>query len=202
MENDLERRSLLLAVGECLHAWSGVEVELSNLYMILHGIKRDEFDHPTRAAFEAVNSLEVRLAMLVAYVTADLSIRDRYLPHVKALNTQVFKLYKKRHEVAHFMVVGRQRKTGRVQPIIRPFFTVDVFQQQRGTELDLDQVTQRVGKIGDLSELIRSHVQHVGALRKLPLEYYVRAGDRAFPPLGREDLTPEGLQPPPPPSPA
>jgi hypothetical protein len=125
--------------------------------------------------------------MMTAYVAADTSIKDDYLPHIKLLFKQVRELYKKRHQVAHFMVVGRQVDTGPIHHVLKPFFTVDAFQQRRGTELTLEQIVQRVGKIGDLCDLVRRHIQHVGALRKLPVEHYVRAGDRAFPPLRSED---------------
>ena len=190
-----QRDKLLVSVGDCLHSWAFVELELSNLYMILHGIKRNEFSHPTRAAFEAVISLEVRLHMMCAYVAADISIKEDYFPHIKALSTQVFKLYKKRHEVAHFMVVSRNRKAGPTV-MIRPFFTVNAWNAQSGSELDVAQITERTQRFGQLVQCVKRHVQHVGALRKLPPEYYVQAGDIAFPPLEKAFLSPVSPAPP------
>jgi len=157
--------------------------------MILHGFKRDEFAHPTRAAFEAVISLEVRLAMMCAYVAADTSLRDSYLPHIKSLSSRVFKMYKKRHELAHFMIVGREGKNGK-RTLIRPFFTVDAYSQKKGSELDAEQIAERAHNFEALAQRIKRHVQHVGALKKLPPKHYVQAGDKAFPPLGEEDLNP------------
>jgi hypothetical protein len=183
---DDPRLALFAAIGASLHIWSNVELEISNLYMILHSIKRNEFAHPTRAAFEAVISLDVRLTMMCAYVAADNSLKD-YLPHIKALKARVIKFYKKRHEVAHFMVVHRMNK-GQVNTFIRPYFTEDNFQNKKGTELDSDQVYERAVKFDELVATIKRHIQHVGALRNLPPEAYVQAGDKAFPPLGKGDL--------------
>ena len=41
------RSHLLEGIGECLHSWGCVEIEVSNLYMILQGVKRDDFSHKT-----------------------------------------------------------------------------------------------------------------------------------------------------------
>lgn len=200
MATDDVRDNLFLCIGECLHAWSWVELETVNLYMVLNSISRQNLTHPSRAAFEAVISLEVRLAIIGAYVAADSPIRDDYLSHYKSLSSRIFKLYKKRHEVAHFMVVRRDTKTG-LQVAIQPFFSASTYAQKNGTELSVSQIAERLELFKKLHTRLRHHVQHVGSLRKLPLEYYVLDGDIAFPPLRRGDLSPEESLPPPAPSP-
>ena len=182
-----QRHELLIAVGDCLEAWTAVEIELTKLFMVLNGVRRDAFSHPIRAAYEVVISLEVRIAMIVAYSRADESLRDDYLPHALALGSKVRKYYKKRHEVAHFYPVGRGcAKT--VDMFIRPYFTEARFLLNKGPELSAGQLKVRAIKFKELAELVERHTQHVGALRGLPLEHYVQAGDRAFPPLCPADL--------------
>lgn len=106
------------------------------------------------------------------------------------------KLYKKRHQVAHFMIVMHAEKQP-FYPTIRPFFTMDAFKRQAGMELTTAQIEERARSFQDLAERIRRHVQHVGTALKLPLEYFVQAGDLAHPPLTKADLPPAASQPPP-----
>lgn len=195
-DRPLDARSKLLeGIGECLHAWGCVEIELSNLYMILQGVKRDDFSHKTRAAFEIVISLEVRLAMIRAYVGSDPKLVT-YVPHFDRLHNRITALNKKRHEIAHFVVVARNRKNG-MQYLVRPFFTWNAFNEQTGTELNAEQIADRARRFGFLAEQIMRHVQHVGALLELPPEHYAKAGEIAFPALDADDLIPGGQKPPP-----
>lgn len=184
------RADLLIGVGECLNTWSNVELELANLYMIIHSVKRDDYRHPIRASFEAVISLEVRLAMLNAFIEADETISTDYLRHFKPLRTKIVKLYRKRHEVAHFSIVGRNRSSG-FTLAIRPFFTWNDFIREKGAELNAAQLSERAKKFSGLADRIRHHIQHVGALRRLPPEFYVQAGDIAYPPLDVSDSSAE-----------
>ena len=166
--------------------------------MILNGIERHRWPHPIRSAYEAVISLEARLAMVMAFIEADSSLNVEYLPHFSTLRTRILKLYKKRHEVAHFTVVARAKDSG-FKSFIRPFFKWSDFILNKGPELDAQQLMERAQSFNALYMKIQKHIQHVGALRKLPLEYYARAGDISFPPLGPEDLnllSPQLPQPP------
>ena len=194
----LQNRTLQ-AIGSCLNAWGMAEIEISNLYMALHEKSWSDFSHPMRAAFEAVISLEVRLALIRAYVEADTALTD-YAPHLISLLSRIMKLYKKRHQVAHFVIVSRFEAIDPNQPVlkgfygIRPFFTWDGFTKQQGTELSAEQIEKRGEAFRELSKRLRRHVQHVGQLRKLPAEYFAQAGDLAYPPLTEADLNPEARE--------
>ena len=182
-----QKSEILLAVGECLHTWSIVELEIGNLYMVFHGIRRDEFSHPIRIAFEEIVSLEIRLAMMGAYAEADGSLRQSYLPHFQPLRARIMKLYKKRHEIAHFTLVGRGDME-HPKILVKPFFTWSNFIAKKGPELNAAQIVERELKFSAIIPRIKRHIQHIGAMRALPLEHYVQAGDQAFPPLGPADL--------------
>lgn len=184
------------AIGRCLHTWSSVELEVSNLYMALHERRRDEYGHPIRASFETVISLEIRTAMIRAFVAAHPKLENAYLPHVTALCARVMKLYKKRHDVAHFMLVVHAEKEPHYA-VIRPFFTMDSFTKQRGAELTVTQIQDRVTSFIEMRTRLIRHIQHVGAVLGLPPEYYVQAGDLAHPSLTTADLPPAEQKPPP-----
>lgn len=136
--------------------------------------------------------------MIIAYAEADDSLEDYHL-HANLLSKRVKKLYKKRHEVAHFLTVGRG-EPGKSPVLIRPFFTWSKFLSNERAELNSKQLSEKAQKFRELSHRIQRYVQHVGALRKLPLEYYVQAGDFASQPLGPKDLILPTLAPPPSPS--
>lgn len=180
---------LLVGVGNCLDAWNSVELEIANLYMILHRIKRNEYSHPIRSAYESVISLEVRLALINGYVEADIELRDDYLPHLKSLTSRITKLYKKRHEAAHFKIIAHVEKEV-VSYTIRPYFTWSTFISNECPELNAQQLNERAEKFHELTWRVVRHIQHIGAQRNLPAEFYAQAGDIIFPPLGPEDLTP------------
>lgn len=188
-----ERPDLRLysAIGECLGAWSAVEVEVSHLFMILQERPWDDFDHPLRVAFEAVISLEVRLAMIKASVGVDPRYKAEYAQHFNALYNKIMKSYKKRHEVAHFMPIIRVGELGKGFSI-QPFFNWHDFRNKTGRgQLDAAQIEERKASFDTLRERVNRHKQHVGAMRGLPPEYFAQAGDLAHPPLGLDDLNPE-----------
>lgn len=172
------------AVGECLHAWGNVETDITHLFMLLHGHSWNVFDHPLRAAFEAVISFEARLSMIRATISADHTISSDYSAHFHTLQSKLTKSYRKRHEVAHFVLIGRGSTNSPVQShAIRPFFNWNDFTNNVGPELNLKQIQERRKSFFDLSERISQHRQFVGKIKKLPADYFARPGDIAYPDL-------------------
>jgi len=181
---------LYAAVGECLNTWTRVETEVSTLFMVVHSQPWDDFTHPLRAAFEAVIAFEARLDMIYASVGADSGLVE-YRPHFNALYNKLSKAHKKRHEVAHFALFGAAGKDG---PVIglKPFFTFASLRDKTGRpELLLPQIKERNASFVRLVSSVEQHVQHVGTTKALPAGYFLRAGDRAHPPLEKVDQTPE-----------
>lgn len=181
------------AVGECLGAWTRVEVEISTLFMVIHSRSWEEFTHPLRAAFEAVISLEARLAMIRASVGADTDLCDSYGGHFNSLHNKVMKSYKKRHEIAHFMPVGRAKDNATIFGI-KPFFTWATFENETGkSELYLTQINDRRDGFYQLVDRVQQHVQHVAGKKGLPAGYFARAGDPVHPDLDSDDPIPEDM---------
>lgn len=181
---DAASKALYVEVGECLHAWGKVEIEVSQLFMIVHAAKWDDFTHPLRAAFESVVALDARLDMIMASVKAIDGLRDAYPPHFKSLRKKTLALYRKRHEIAHFVLIGRKDGDA-LQHRIKPFFTWAAFQNDTGrAELDIKQIRERKAAFFALAERFVHHRQHVGAALGLKPDLYAQAGMMAYPSLG------------------
>lgn len=164
---------LYAAVGECLHAWGCVESDISQLFMVVHGVKWDHYNHPLRAAFEAAISLEVRLSMIAASFVADPAIDDEHQKVCIALCTKIKKSYRKRHEVAHFVLVGRGGTNIPQTHAIRPFFNWNDFTQNTGkSELNLQQIEDRKLSFFRLSGRIRKFVSDTGFVKGLNPDTY------------------------------
>lgn len=181
--SEVASSALFAEVGECLHAWGNVEIEVSQLFMIVHAAKWDEFTHPLRAAFESVVALEARLDMIMASVQAIAGLENAYPPHFKSLRKKTLALYRKRHEIAHFVLIGRKDGDA-LQHRIKPFFTWAAFQNDTGrAELDIKQIRERRAAFLALAERFVHHRQHVGASLGLRPDLYAQAGMIAYPSL-------------------
>ena len=190
MKNSRQLETLSIAVGSTLHAWSVVEVEVSHLFMIMHSRAWNDFSHPLRAAFEAVISFEARLGMIKASVAADADIPEAYEVLFNALHKKLIKSYRKRHEIAHFMFVGRDCKDGS-EYFLRPFFRWEAFEKNKGVELNEKQIMERRDSFIRLIERVMQHRQNIGKLKGLSAEFYAQAGDPAFPDLLTPSADPE-----------
>lgn len=118
---------LFTAIGKCLHAWSGVEQATALLFLSLHDHDHQP-DNPLRAAFEVVQSIEVRLAMIHASVVHDSRSAPLFKAKWNALYNKLTRLSRKRAQVAHFAIVAHNSQspsTGetRTEFKVQPFFT-------------------------------------------------------------------------------
>ena len=111
IHDDPEYNLILLAVGECLAAWSNLEHLLGRLFSAL--VVGDPNQIAT--AFAAVISFETRLAMVdsIALRDSDKALKRSWV----SIQKKLFKSHKKRHEVAHFtMIYHNNVKKHRLHP--------------------------------------------------------------------------------------
>lgn len=94
------KNDLLLAAGNALHAWSGVELALAWLFEILSDINNQGKSH---AIFDAIVSFDARLNVVDAVMTME-TISDLDREVWNKLVARLEKKYKKRHEIAHFNI--------------------------------------------------------------------------------------------------
>jgi hypothetical protein len=128
------RQELLVAVGEALAAWSAIEVFITDLFAILTDIpnKRDQtLNRRAHLIFDAIISLETRLDVVdVLMANEGLSPLEIETWNRAYLRTK--DLYKKRHGLAHFGLVGNPteldnpdpEKSGYISYSLSPFFSI------------------------------------------------------------------------------
>jgi|GEM_PF-6512452 len=187
MASDNDTNELLASIGSCLNAWSKVEDEVTQLFMLIHGQPWNDFRHPLRAAFEAVVSLETRLSMIKASVGADAVLSECYAPHFNTLYNKVMRSFRKRHEVAHFSLVQRDGSKGSRVILARPFFNWAKFEDNLGVELDAKQIAERQNGFLSLCLKVQQHRQYVGDKKGLPSGHFAQAGDLVLPDLDEDD---------------
>ncbi|WPZ05631.1 hypothetical protein [Pelagerythrobacter marinus] len=162
-------------VGECLHAWSQVEVDLSALFAALHGVPMQEASHPIRQVFEVVQSFETRVAMTNRSVECFIDAHPAYAEAWQPLKNKIERSARRRHEVAHFVLISRNAIHG-----IKPFFTFHNFRTKQGRgELTARQIADRARGFFDLSTRVRRHAGYVSRLQGLPVESDLATADLA-----------------------
>lgn len=118
---DLERMA-----GKCLKIWTLVEIELCRIFVHLNG-QHAEPAKPIGIAFDAIRSLETRLAVLNTLVIADPQTDDgRFREAWHSIYLKIMRLAKKRNEVAHFGIFRNQLagKRQHLAYLLHPFSTV------------------------------------------------------------------------------
>lgn len=135
------RNDLLAALGEALHNWSSVEIQLATLFYTLSEIPRVDKGH---AVFSAIVSFETRLDVVDRLVAMFPSSEIHKLKWAK-LSSRLSKFYKKRHELAHFSL-GSDKDL----QTINPFFSLDQYISRNVRHLTLSQVMERGDKFMEL----------------------------------------------------
>lgn len=181
MEPEQPWADLYREVGECIHAWSGVETNLTTLFVTLHDREPFDLDDLLRASFESVISLEVRLAMLLATVNADPRCKE-YREPFSALKNKVMRSYKQRHEIAHFTLVGSgMRSPGNPGYALQPFFTMSSFLTRTGRDsLKIGELKRRALAFHDLATRVHLHALYIRQTRGLPVSDQARIDDPAL----------------------
>lgn len=184
MEEEAPSWNLLATIGVCLTNWSLVELQMALLFQTIL-VARDP--RKPGALFDTIISFDIRLAVLNRTMQfEDLSDADRALWH--RLAARMAKLYKKRHEVAHFTLANDGVS-------IAPFMTWNAAISGSQKYLQHSQVAERAVKFYELAEAMRWFTNHVTAMHPESPRYPLPAEEE--PPLiarlrALEAPTPEG----------
>lgn len=144
MEERIPGWDLLAGIGTCLTNWSLVELQMCALFDIISGM-RDPIK--ARALFDTIVSFEVRLAILNSMMRFEpLSDSDRAL--WMRLAAKMGKLYRKRHEVAHFTISPDGSS-------VAPFMTWDAIASGTQKQLSGAQIGERAEKFFELADAMR-----------------------------------------------
>lgn len=161
---------LYMVVGKCLHAWSNVELNLSMLFMALNDHPRD--NHHLRAAFDAVQSLEVRLSMIHATIIHDPRNSGIFTEKWNSLYNKISRTARKRAQVAHFTIIAHSR-LGRPETAtlkLQPFFTLTSM-MTNASMLTYDQLCIREQSFRRLASRIIRFCRYLWIVRQQFPEY-------------------------------
>jgi hypothetical protein len=132
----------MATLGGALAAWSNVENNMGLLFNAASGIPDMQ---KSGAIFDAVVAFEARLAVLNATIENDNSLSEEDKELWACLSDRLRKLYKKRHEVAHFSVIGDVPNA----TSIAPFFTWNKHNRNAIKSLTITQIFERSGKFSE-----------------------------------------------------
>lgn len=138
-----ERDELHRAVGECILAWSYVELHLSIIFEEIVGTSRPV----SHAALSAVRSFEARLKMIGdAFAARFADADDELRVDWKLIYNQCSSLNALRNQVAH----ATELLENGVSPVLEPFFSMT---SQR-TKIYGADITQRTKQFHELAEIV------------------------------------------------
>ena len=149
MSNQPSKFQILMAqVGATLHAWNQVESAMGLVFLATSGISNFL---KAGSIFDSVISFEARIAVLDAAVTHDEKLSADEKEVWLCLSAKLRKLYKKRHEVAHFSLLSEDMRDGER---ILPYFTWNKHARNSTKHLTLAQLAERSAKFTAASEAV------------------------------------------------
>jgi hypothetical protein len=170
-ELDAAREQLAAGAGRALAEWGVVELMLTFLFASIvsrttkpiHGLVRWENADPqnrlSQAMLNAVVGFDVRVALVTATI-AESDLRKDLKALWPEIAKRLTKLYKKRHEVAHFMFDQLSYPDGRVEVLLAPFpKTVTSMDAKRLNRTELDHKAERFNEMGGALHWFMSAVE-------------------------------------------
>jgi hypothetical protein len=185
-EDDPEYSAILFGVGQCLARWSMVEHALARLFAALMGAADPNL---TSTAFDAVISFETRLDMVnaVAERSQDVLFRESW----NALHNKLSKLYRKRHQVAHFTILYNVTER---KHTLHPFFS---FKNLRSPILSSNDLGLRAISFAKIEKRLTRHAFYILHQQGRLAADVLPEGGPAQLLLNEDAQTHEGTTPPP-----
>lgn len=137
--------AFLASIARSLSRWTSVEFLLGWLFTVLADIENQK---KARAVFDGIISLEIRLSIIDRLMAFE-EIDELEAEMWARLSARISKLYKKRHELAHFGL-GGSGPDETAKPEIVPFQTFDTFVSGTGRHLNREQIIERGEKFLEL----------------------------------------------------
>jgi hypothetical protein len=148
MDEPSDFKDLMATVGFSLHAWAQVETVLGILFLEVSGIR-----HPYQAGaiFDSIVDFRSRLAMLDAAMEHS-NASELELEIWTRLSARLRKLYKRRHEIAHF---GISEADIVKATTISPFFTFNKLLRRTHRTLTKGQIDVRGLQFAEAGAAVR-----------------------------------------------
>jgi hypothetical protein len=157
---EAQREGILNRVGHCLQAWSGVEMNMGNLFLSLHDALRPN-NSLLRSVFDGIISFEARLSMLQLSVTHDRRHAPVFVEKWNALYNKLQKSVRKRNEIAHFSVSVETQECREAK--LYPFWQTPGAKGR--APLTAENLKEREQSFLDLSSRIIRFVEYVETVR-------------------------------------
>jgi hypothetical protein len=167
-------KELMSTVGLALHGWSQVETGTGILFIVVSGIRSAD---QAGAIFDSIVDFRSRLSMLDAAIEHSNLANANEKEIWTCLSARLRKLYKRRHEIAHFAIADDEIASARQ---ISPFFTFNKYLQKTHRSLSVEQILNRTRQFGDAAEAIQWFVRFTS--ERLPREGHL-GGPAEAPPL-------------------
>lgn len=140
------REDLSIAIVDALAAWGAVEVELAMLFVILAGFSRPSktsvFSRTGHLIFDTIISFDTRMDIVDA-LTKDGQFSELEQETWNRCSIRLRKLYKRRHELAHFIFNAKINDDGSLAYHISPFFTFSAAMRSDLSTLDVPRIIER-----------------------------------------------------------
>jgi hypothetical protein len=138
------RPELSVAIVEALAAWSAAEIELTQLFARLadlQTIQNGRYHKKAHLIFDTIISFETRLDIVDALM-AEEGLSELELETWNRCSARLRKLYKRRHSMAHFVLMG-VTTNDKAEYQISPFFTIGAAMRQQAKSLSITQIMER-----------------------------------------------------------
>jgi hypothetical protein len=137
-------KNILACVGQALGNWSAIELQLSIVFGNASQMPREK----ARAMFDSIISFDVRMTILDAIMALE-QVDEIEAEMWCRMSARLSRLYKKRHEVAHFILINDADAMK-----IGPFITYEKIHRGNVKRLTAEEIAARSKKFAQQVHLV------------------------------------------------
>jgi hypothetical protein len=149
---------LSVAIVNALSAWSSVEIQLSQLFGILadmQDVRDNNLNPKALAVFDAIISFGTRRTVIDALMAHE-GLTPLEAQTWRLFSARLMKLYKRRHELAHFVFSGTpidlKQNPVQLNYAVAPFFTLSSAMKRQFKSLTADQIKERADHFAEMTQ--------------------------------------------------
>jgi hypothetical protein len=139
-----DEKNLLACVGQALGNWSAIELQLA----IVFGHASQMPKEKARALFDGIISFDIRMSILDTIMALE-QVDEIEAEMWRRMSARLTRLYKKRHEVAHFIVINDPDALK-----IGPFVSYDKIHRGAVKRLTIAEISARSKKFAQQVHLV------------------------------------------------
>jgi hypothetical protein len=162
-DHNAKAHAIEAAVGKALASWSGVEIQLANLFCEVSGIpdhRRGQIIMASIINFDARIQVCHEMMRLFGWEARDLKVWDKLFARIQ-------KLQKRRNDVAHFAIIMGNVGGKQVDVCLAPYFSLGNEFRGKVTQLSAAQILERAASFRELDQAVRWYA-HLAFTRRKP----------------------------------